>query len=290
MPLNILIVGASVAGPTAAMLLQGSDPSHNIIVVERHPHFRAAGQQVDLRTKVSMFCGRWVSSTLSSRTETGLEVLDAGPPRPTSTTEDESMRGDVVKVLYETSLKQDAILRRDAGKGEGGLTYEFGKTVTKLTQNDNDENNKNSIDVTFSDGRKKRHDLVIAADGQGSRTRRLAFGQETSDAAFKSLGVHATYYSIPRAEGEGEMARAYSAPESRMVITRTSGRPVTQVLLFTMKDTVEKLLAKSHKQPIKKQKEAFSEAFKDVGWQTDRVLAGMQTCDDFMRRRWRRLG
>lgn len=188
------------------------------------------------------------------------------------TAEYEIMRGDVVNVLYEASLKQNAKVKEELGE-EGGLTYEFGKTVTELTQSNG------GADVTFSDGQKRRYDLVVAADGQGSRTRRLAFGREVSGAAFKSLGVHVAYYSIPRIEGEGGLAKAYSALRSRLIFTRTSDRPVTQVLLFA-KTNAEKL-KKSYKEPIEKQKEAFTEIFRDAGWQTDRFLNGLNTCDDF---------
>ena len=201
-----------------------------------------------------------------------LASTPSGQRRPTLTAEYEIMRGDVVNALYDASLDQDSKLNPEQRKG-GGLTYEFGKMVTELDQINN------GVDATFSDGQKKRYDLVVAADGQGSRTRRLAFGREASDTAFKSLGVHAAYFSIPRIEGEGNLAKAYSAPGSRLIVTRTGDRPVTQVLLFAMKDAER--LKKSYKEPIERQKEAFAETFKNAGWQTSRLLSGLRTCNDF---------
>ena len=126
---------------------------------------------------------------------------------------------------------------------------------------------------------KTRYEIVVAADGQESRTRRLNFGEQVSDEAFKPLGVHAAYYNIPRIEGEGGLARSYSAPGRRFVITRTGDRPLTQVYLFTMKDT-ERLKLMS-KEPIEKQKKALAGAFKDAGWQFDRLLGALDTCEDF---------
>ncbi|CAJ2513138.1 Uu.00g012570.m01.CDS01 [Anthostomella pinea] len=282
MPLNILIVGAGVCGPALAMLLQSSDPSYNITVVERSASLRTAGQQIDLKSQgIEVLKKMGLFDTIKAHCveETGLEILDpkakpiaffgvspSGERRMALTSEYEIMRGDVVMELYEASLRQNAKLN-------GKLAYEFGKTIEELAQ-DGDE-----VDVTFSDGGKCRYDLVVAADGQASRTRRLAFGQDASDAAFKSLGIHAAYFSIPRIEGEGGNAKTYSAPGSRMMFTRTSNRPVTQVLLFIMKDVEE--LSKSYKQPVEKQKEAFAEAFRDAGWQSDRFLSEMKTCDDF---------
>ncbi|KAI0882086.1 FAD/NAD(P)-binding domain-containing protein [Annulohypoxylon maeteangense] len=288
MPLNILIVGAGIAGPALAILLQKADPNSKITIVERYSSLRTAGQQIDLKTQgVEILQKMGLMDTMKSHcvNETGLEILDtsgkqlalfginpSGEKRLTLTSECEIMRGDAVEILYEASLKQNAALKEErAGKGE--LVYEFNKTITDLTQHDD------GVDVTFSDGQKKQFDLVVAADGQGSRTRRMAFGQEANDAAFKSLGVHAAYYSIPRIQGEGGLAKAYSAPGRRLVITRTSGRPMTQVLLFTMGDREK--LRKVYKEPVEKQKEAFAEAYRGAGWETERLLSGMATCTDF---------
>ncbi|KAF2184737.1 hypothetical protein K469DRAFT_727200 [Zopfia rhizophila CBS 207.26] len=125
----------------------------------------------------------------------------------------------------------------------------------------------------------KRYDIVVAADGQGSRTRRLVFGQETSSEAFKSLRVYAAYYTIPWVEGEGGLAKAYNAQWCRLIMTRNGNCPMMQVYLFTMKDTES--LKKLNKEPIEKQKEVWAETFKDAGWQCDRLLSGLNTCDNF---------
>ncbi|KAI1144227.1 FAD/NAD(P)-binding domain-containing protein [Hypoxylon sp. FL0543] len=286
MPLNVLIIGAGVAGPAFAMLLQNSNPEHKITVIERSPSLRTAGQQIDVKMQgVEILKRMGLFEAIKSQcvNEKGLEMLDSDgkqvatfgvnpsdEKRITLTAEYEIMRGDVVRVLYDASLKQNARFK-ELGKG-GDLAYEFDKSITKLEQTED------GVDVTFSDGQKKRYDLVVGADGQGSRTRRLAFGED-SDAAFKSLGVHAAYYSIPRTEDEGELARAYSAPGRRLIMTRTSGRPVTQVLLFSMGNGER--LRKIYKEPIEKQKEAFEETFRDAGWQAERLLKGLKTCDDF---------
>ncbi|UNI22119.1 hypothetical protein JDV02_008039 [Purpureocillium takamizusanense] len=288
MPLDILIVGAGICGPALAILLQNSDPSHDIKIIERSPSLRAAGQQIDLRGEgIEVLRKMGLLDDIKSHCvdETGLEIVDssgnpttrfginpAGERRRTLTSEYEIMRGDVVKTLYEASLEQNTRLKADRGS-KGGITYEFGKTLTDLSEN------PGGVKVTFSDGQKGQYDLVVAADGQGSRTRRLAFGEDVSNASFKSVGVHAAYYSIPRIEGEESLAKAYSALDRRLLVTRTSSRPVTQVLLFTMKGSEK--LRQSYKESIEKQKEAFAEVFRDAGWQTDRVLTGMTACSDF---------
>ncbi|KAF3764473.1 hypothetical protein M406DRAFT_62361 [Cryphonectria parasitica EP155] len=288
--LNVLIIGAGVCGPALACLLRRSSPRHKITVVERWPTLRAAGQQIDLNENGLRILKRMgLLEVIKSKCveEAGVEVFDskgksagrfgvtpAGETKRGLTCEYEIMRGDVVQVLYDASLEQDAKAREEAAGGEGGLTYAFDKTVTNLVQDDHGAN------VTFSDGQAERFDLVVAADGLGSRTRKAVFGREASDAAFSSIGVHAAYFSIPRVEGEDNLAKAYSAPGRRIVMTRTSGRPITQVILFTMSDDTGSLKA-CYKQPIEKQKQAFAEKFKGAGWETERLLAGMATCEDF---------
>ncbi|TWU77403.1 hypothetical protein ED733_006323 [Metarhizium rileyi] len=285
-PLNVLIVGAGVAGPALANLLQRSDVNYNITVVERFPELRTAGQQIDLKTHgVKVLRKMDLLDSIKSHcvNETGLEVLDtsgkqialfgvspSSEQRPGLTSEYEIMRGDAVRVLYDASLEQNSRLKESAK--DGRLTYEFGNSVTDLTQSDD------SVHVTFSNGKRRQYDLVVAADGQGSRTRRLAFGQKTSDEAFKSVGIHGAYYSIPKSEGDGTLAKGVSAPGRRMIITRPSGRAVTQVLLY-MKDS--KQLAQIYKEPIEKQKEFFTVAYQGAGWETDRILSGMKTAKDF---------
>ncbi|KAI1801913.1 FAD/NAD(P)-binding domain-containing protein [Daldinia bambusicola] len=287
MSLNILIIGAGVAGPALALLLQKSDPNYNITIIERFPSLRVAGQQIDIKNQgvdVLKKMGIFDAIKEACVNETGLEVVDSagrrkalvginptGQKRRTLTSEFEIMRGDMVKVLYDASVKQDQQLRQLGGKG--GLTYEFSKEVTELTQSDK------GVEVTFSDGKKQSYDLVVAADGQASRTRRMAFGKEANDEAFNSIGVHAAYYAIPRADNEETLARSYNAPGKRMLFTRTSGRPFTQVLLFTMAGAED--LKKSYKESVEKQKEAFDKVFRGAGWQTDTLLDGMKTTADF---------
>ncbi|KAJ5117241.1 hypothetical protein N7448_004181 [Penicillium atrosanguineum] len=288
MSLNILIVGAGICGPALAMLLQKTNPQNNIKIVERFPSLRLAGQQVDLKTQAPHILRKMgLMDEIKSRcvNETGLEMVDskgkqvaffgasaAGESRPGLTSEHEIMRGDMVQVLYDASLKQDAEVRATSG-GTAGVTYEFGQTITALNQS------PNGVEVTFLDGQQARYDLVVAADGQGSRTRRLAFGKEVSDASFKSLGIHGGYFSIPRIQDEGSLARGHLAPGSRMIMTRTSDRPVTGVLLFTTK--ASPTLNAAYKESIEKQKEAFIEMFRDSDWQADRLMAGLAASEDF---------
>ncbi|KAK8108708.1 hypothetical protein PG984_014509 [Apiospora sp. TS-2023a] len=291
MPLNILIVGAGVCGPALATLLMHADPGHNITVVERAPSLRVAGQQLDVKAQglpILKKMGLHDNIKPLLVAETGLQFVNTkgnslaefgvttdGKRNYSLSTDREIMRNDLVSMLYEASLKRRREIESLAGSGKakGSLKYAFGKSITELSKDDN------RVDVKFSSGETGRYDLVVAADGQGSRTRRLAWGAEASAAAFHSLGIHAAYYSIPRAEGEDGMAKWYNAPGSRSVLMRNGNRPMTQVYLFARQNA--ELFRQAYKEPVARQKEAFRQVFAGAGWDTDRFLKGMDECDDF---------
>ena len=291
MPLNILIVGAGVCGPALATLLQHADPRHTITVVERASSLRTAGQQLDVKAQgLPILEKMGLRGTIRPLlvAETGMQFVGAkgkslaefgvtggGKRNYSLSTDREIMRSDLVNMLYEASLKRrEEIdnLARPEEKG-GSLKYEFGKSIIELSQDDD------GVDVKLSSGETGRYDLVVAADGQGSRTRRLAWGVEASAAAFHSLGIHTAYFSIPRAEGEGGMAKWFNASESRAVLIRNGDRPMTQVYLFARNNA--ELFRQAYKEPLAKQKDAFRKAYSGAGWEVDRFLGAMDDCDDF---------
>ncbi|RYP10121.1 hypothetical protein DL765_008215 [Monosporascus sp. GIB2] len=285
MPLKILIIGVGIGGPLMAFILQRSNPDHHIAVIERSPTLRASGAQIDIRAQgIPLLRNLGLLDAIKARTvsEGGVEfvdkndkrkalfgVNDSGEGAQSFTSEYEIMRGDLVEVLYQASLEQNA----KAG-GKGGLKYEFGPMVTEIAQDET------GVDVTFADGERARYDLVIGADGQSSRTRRQVFGKETSDAAFKSLGVSCAFYNIPRdPTDKSDLAKMYHAPGGRTIMTRPSKPAITGVYLLIMKETDE--LKDSLKQPVEKQKELWAKLFADAGWQADHLLDEMMRCDDF---------
>ena len=292
MPLNVLVVGAGVCGPAFAAMLQAFDHRHQITVIERSPALRSTGQQIDLKTAVIPIIEKLSITDLiksHSIAEKGFEIVDTNGKTVlhfdfdedddkrndfsrSVASEYEIMRGDLVSVFYKFSLAQRDQLS-SAEQKEGSLTYEFGKTITELVQL------ADGVDVTFSNGQKGRYDLVVGADGQGSQTRRSAFGQKVSDESYKSLQIHAAFYSIPRIEGEGENGKAYLAPGRRGIMTRTGDRPKTQVFLFSM-NNAERLKEVS-REPVHVQKKVWADTFKNAGWQSARFRAELNNTDDF---------
>jgi 2-polyprenyl-6-methoxyphenol hydroxylase-like FAD-dependent oxidoreductase len=234
------------------------------------------------------------------------------------TSEYEIMRGDLVNVFYRASLglsqdddddddgnggnkneEDDASKSNVVTSADGKVRYEFGVTVTHLSQHA-----ESSVAVTFSDGREAQYDLVVGADGQGSRTRRMLLGHGDGDddkaACFRSLGLYTAYYLVPRTADEDSWMKCHVMPGSRAIITRSGdARAPMQVYMavWTGRDTKTKTktnaradrygvhAAMTQSRSVAAQKEAFERAFADQrGWRVPELVEALRTRtrdDDF---------
>ncbi|KAI1497819.1 monooxygenase [Biscogniauxia marginata] len=291
MPLKILVIGAGVCGPALALLLQRSSSpakSHDITVVERFPTLRQSSLQIDLRDQGIPIVRKFgLLDTIKQRSvkETGFALVDSagryravlgknesGRGPQSFSSEYEIMRGDLVDVLYSASLGEG---RKQGGRGNG-VRYEFGKSVSDLVQDDS------GVDVTFSDGTSGRYDLVVGADGQASRTRRVLLGRDASDTSFKSLKLFIAYFTVSRAADEDSLAKWYLAAGGRVAVTRSGESARTQVYLSTLRSgpAADSILG-TLRQSAERQKEAFAKVFRGAGWQVDRFVDEMMDCGDF---------
>ncbi|KAI1485859.1 hypothetical protein F5X96DRAFT_657757 [Biscogniauxia mediterranea] len=304
MPLKILIVGAGIGGPALAYALRRTNPEHSITVIDHYPELRTSGQQVDLRGQgVSTMRNLGLLDKMKDIMveEEGICIVDThgkakatfrksatGTGKQSFTSEYEFMRGDLVKLLYDASLKdysgktsQDGSKAKTSSAADGkGVHYEFNKSITELTQDDS------GVDVTFSDGAKGRYDLVVGADGQWSRTRKLLLGAPTSDAAFHSLGLFVAYYTMPRAPGDDSLMKMYLAPGSRGLTTRLGRTPDTTQAYMGIRADPAALAARCGGTPFvrlapARQKEVLADALRGAGWQAERFERAARDAPDF---------
>ncbi|KAH9890197.1 monooxygenase [Xylariomycetidae sp. FL2044] len=352
MPLKILIVGAGVAGPALATLLQRSSsasasasaspssppsssssapnnkpPTYQITIVERAPTLRRNGLQVDIRAQgitVARRLGLLDQIREFVVPESGIAFVDASGRRRGAfgkaegaadkgsaqalTSEFEVMRGDLVDLLVRSSLEGSSSSSSSSsgagaegeGEGEGEeeeeeekttVSYEYNRTITTLTQD------ADGATVTFSDGATGRYDIVVGADGQGSRTRRLLLGEEAGRDAFKSLRLWVAYYTVPRAAHEDGWAKWFTSTGCRAISTRSASPSSssssaaadrTQVYLCTMAqpETMTAVCGGGGgggKPMIEKQKQVFADLFRDAGWEAERLVGagGLGASDDF---------
>jgi 2-polyprenyl-6-methoxyphenol hydroxylase-like FAD-dependent oxidoreductase len=189
---HILIAGAGIAGPALALLL--TRIGHKCTIVERSPQWRTSGQQIDVSDealKVIDFLG--VSDAIwAKRVEDhGLKFVnekdEVVAEFPLSkgggiVKELEILRPDLANVFYETT--------------NDSVEYIFDEHITGVDQHEN------GVTVTFaSSNDTKDFDLVVAADGLRSKTRRIAF--DDINTKIVELNQYASYFDIEWQEHDG---------------------------------------------------------------------------------------
>ncbi|ALN75164.1 FAD-dependent monooxygenase [Aureimonas sp. AU20] len=262
---RILVSGASIAGNTAAWWL--SRLGNDVTVVERAPEFRDGGQNVDVRdvgrevlrrmglerTALERGTGEegttWVDADGEVVAEFSLEELGSDGP----TAEMEILRGDLARLVYESAREHAA--------------FRFGDRIERI-----DDDGERAI-VTFAGGAIESYDLVVVAEGVGSKTRELMFPDE-NDPRWMNLTI--AYFTIPHVPGDNRMWRWYNATGGRSLSLRPDNYGTTRANL-----AIQQAPNGEHKWDAERQKAYMRERFADAGWQSERILAGMESTHDF---------
>ncbi|GAA0594241.1 FAD-dependent monooxygenase [Kutzneria viridogrisea] len=270
--LKVLVCGGGIAGQALAYwLVRGG---HQVTVVERHPVLRATGAQIDLRGQGIEAIDRMglLDTVRGIRVdEPGVAFVDgrgrrwgtvlantSGKGGQTMTSEYEIMRGDLVRVLH--------------GATKDDVRFVFGMGVESFQQ-DSDR-----VRAHFSDGTSGEFDILIGADGQGSRIRRDILAAD-APTPYWPVGIHMAYWFIPRDATDDSIRETYNAPGGRMIMRRSHNPTQTQVY-FALWENSEEATA-VHRQPVEQQKQFWTDRFRDAGWQTQRFLAGMWETEFF---------
>ncbi|MFF9281054.1 FAD-dependent monooxygenase [Streptomyces griseosporeus] len=260
--LNVLISGASVAGPALALNL--ARYGARVTVVEKAPALRGGGFAVDFRGHVH----RTVLTAMGIRddvhahqTHMGRQiVVDAdGTPRVDLPAEMmsgdvEILRGDLSRIMYERT--------------KDTVEYVFGDSVATLTQNDG------GVDVTFEHGAPRRFDLVVGADGLHSLTRRLVFGDESRYLRF--LDHYVAGFALPNHLGLERTGRVYSEPGRAIALGHSGGDPDRAGALLVFRS--ERLAY--DRRDTAAQKKILAERFAGMGWEAPAVLTALENTED----------
>ncbi|GGU62362.1 FAD-dependent monooxygenase [Streptomyces daghestanicus] len=270
-PLRVLVAGGGITGQALAFWLTRG--GHRVTVAERFPALRATGAQVDLRGQgieavermglLDAVRGKLVDEAgvafvdAHGRAKATIMANTSGQGRQTLTSEYEIMRGDLVRILHDAS-KDDT-------------EYLFGVSM------DGFEQDGRRVVAHFSDGSSGEFDLLVGADGQGSRIR-----QAILPAGFDPywrVGIHMAYWFIPRIASDTNVRDTYMVPGGRQIMRRSHNPTETQVY-FVMREESEEASA-IHREPVERQREFWASRFRDAGWQTARFINGMQTSPFF---------
>lgn len=261
---RILITGGSVAGNTLAWWLERG--GYDVVVVEREPEFRDGGQSVDLRGSARTVFERmglidevdasgtgetaWTFVDEHGKTVAAFRVADIGPDGPTA--ELEILRGDLARIVF------DAVRPK--------VDYRFGDFVKEL------EDQGEAVQVRFDSGREERFDLVLVAEGVGSKTRELLFPGENRP---RWMDVTIGYFTIPRGAGDGMEGRWFNAPGGRVIFLRPDPHGGTKAVLMIREGLHEALELSDEEAKMR-----LAEQFADAGWEAERVIAGLKQTDD----------
>lgn len=275
--LRVLISGASVAGPALAYWLVRA--GCKVAIVERAPTLRSAGQGIDIRDTardVVKRMGIFDRIREKSSHEQGLEVVDSDNRSFARFGVDESGKGDSFTSDVEILRGELAGILFDVTKDE--VSYIFGDMVESLEETDQE------IHVNFANGTPTMaFDLVVAADGIGSKIRGMAFGD--GDSNVRSLNSYVSYFSIPLGDTDTMWSRLHWVKGGRSMVLRPDNvgrtRAFLNVTAYEKSDERLVRLEKASKEGIPAQKILVQELFQDADWETSRILKGMHQSEDF---------
>jgi 2-polyprenyl-6-methoxyphenol hydroxylase-like FAD-dependent oxidoreductase len=258
---NVLISGASVAGPALAFWLHryGFNPT----IVERAPAVRPGGYAIDFRGASVRVLERMGLLAEVQRLQTrigAITIVDrhhrkvASMPDGFTSGELEILRGDLAGIFHEATRET--------------TEYIFDDSIAAMEESDA------GVDVRFQGGGKRRFDLVAGADGLHSRVRLLAFGD---DAAFvRDLGYYVSIFTVPNYLQLDHSGLYYGAMGKKVgIFSGGDGSDAKASFFFAT------LPLQYDRRDITQQKDILRDHFQQEGWEVPRLLELMESAPDF---------
>ncbi|WP_322760482.1 FAD-dependent monooxygenase [Frankia sp. Cr2] len=264
---EVLISGASIAGPTLAYWLRKA--GFAVTVVERAPAPRPGGQAVDLRgagRTVITRMGLMDQARAVSVDQRGLALVDASA-RITARMPADSFGGEGI-------VSEIEILRGDLGcllyeAAGSDVEYLFDDTITELDQDDD------GVTVTFENSGPRCFGLVIGADGLHSVVRTLAFGPDSD--CVRPLDLYTAWFTANDKLDLDDWYQMYNAPGGLVASARPGRQPGeikaglsfrSAPITYDRRDSAE-------------QRDIVAGRFDRAGWEVPRLLRAMRTASDF---------
>lgn len=283
--LKVLVVGASIAGPTAAYWFAKAGAS--VTVIERFSELRTGGQAIDIRTSGVTVMRRMPGMEAAVRAKAapmeGISfVREDGRPygilKPTGNPDQQSLvseyeifRGDLSEILVGMS------------KDNENVKYIFGEQIRSIQQ---DEKANGPVTVEFANGlATAQYDLVVACDGATSRTRALGLGCGARDYVHPT-GSWAAFFTLKKNLFPGsKLGQAFTAPGGRFIAAGSDALGVTRATLMGVNrqddnDTILRF-REAMKEGNDAIKQFLAQHYKGVGWKTSEILAAMEDAPEF---------
>lgn len=281
---RILIVGASIAGPTAAYWF--AKAGADITIIERFPQLRTGGHNVDIRATGVTVMRKMAGLEEAVRAKVvpmdGMSfVRDDGRPYGTITasgnpdqqslvSEYEIFRGDLGQILF------------DMTKDHEHIKYVFGEQVVSMQQV---EQTNGPVTVEFANGLPTtEYDLVVACDGANSRMRALGLGCTVRE-HIEPANCWAAFFSIDKdLLGGSRIEQAHSAPGGRFFSISSDPSGISRINLMAMHPHDQRataLFIEAAKQGDGALKQFVARNYEGAGWKIDEVVSGMINATDF---------
>ena len=274
-PRTALVAGASIAGPALAHWL--TRYGWDVTVVERAPEPRTAGQNIDVRGAGAVVLERTGIRDAVAALHTGERgasfigpdgrVVGAFPAGASgidgATAELEVLRGDLSRLLVEPTA--------------GSVEYLYGDRVVAV-EDRSDRSAPGAVRdlarVHLEQGRTREVDVVVAADGLASSTREvMGFRSQV-----RYIGLESTYFTIGRTEDDDDWWRWYNPGRGRSVQLRPDPYGGIRAVLSSL--VPPSVAATAVRRTRHEQVKHLRAEFADAGWQTPRVLDGLEAAED----------
>ncbi|AUH73041.1 tetracycline destructase [Legionella sainthelensi] len=262
--IKILVIGAGIAGPAVCYWLRRFDFSP--VLIEKYDSIRQGGQALDVRgiaayiakemgiydqicdMRTRIECGRFVDSSGKTLHEVHGEKFGFRQDD-----EVEILRGDLVEILM---------------KAIPDVPCYFNHSIISMQQN------ADNVIVNFQDGKVENYDLVIAADGIHSATRRMIF--DKNEYLLTHLGSYLSTFTIQNYLGLSHMNLACEANHKLVSINSDNNPEIARAGFMFRSQHILKNIRDEHEQ-----KQFLRDTFRDFGWETQNILNRMAETDDF---------
>lgn len=281
--LKVLVVGASIAGPTAAYWFAKIGAS--VTVIERFPALRTGGQNIDIRTtgvtvmrkmhgmeaavRAKLVPMEGMSFVRDDGTRFATMRASGDPNQQALLSEYEIFRGDLARILFDMTKDNDRI------------KYVFGEQVASMQQKEG-----SPITVEFANGYPTAdYDLVVACDGATSRTRAMGLGCGVRDHIISSncWGAH---FSVKKDLLNGsKYAQGNTWPGGRFFTLMADPSGATRVGLMSIKPRNDQDLTLPFREAAKQGDTALrqyvAKQFDGIGWKAREAFDNIMQADDF---------
>jgi 2-polyprenyl-6-methoxyphenol hydroxylase-like FAD-dependent oxidoreductase len=259
---DVLVSGAGIAGLTMCYWL--NHYGFRVTLIERFPGLRLGGQNIDVKgpaLEIAKKMNLLEEIRAANTTEQGMKWVNTNNqvvaefPKEDAlsmTQEHEILRGDLLRILFDRIKEQ--------------TTVQFGQQIVSLK----DEADK--VWVSFADGKQEKYDLVISAEGIGSKTRDLVLGDEVK---FDYKGVYTSYFTVAKTSSDSAWARWCNALGGIVFLLRPDnyGSTRASITFLSGEKGYEKL-------SLDEQKKLLISKIHDAGWESGRLVKEIERSTD----------